>query len=84
MASDEVFVTAEELIQRIGGALDVRSPQLAEPGTFDTEAAVSLLIRPTSERLDFLAIKRTESARDPWSGHMALPGGRRLVGDGST
>jgi 8-oxo-dGTP pyrophosphatase MutT (NUDIX family) len=28
-----------------------------------------------------LLIKRAERAKDPWSGHMALPGGRREAGD---
>ncbi len=40
------------------------------------QAAVSVVIRGRSE-LDFLLIKRARSERDPWSGHMALPGGRR-------
>ena len=40
------------------------------------QAAVSVVIRGRDE-LDFLLIKRARSERDPWSGHMALPGGRR-------
>lgn len=44
------------------------------PGT--REAAVALLLRPR-EQLELLLIKRAEHERDPWSGHMALPGGRR-------
>ena len=40
------------------------------------QAAVSFVIRGRDE-LDFLLIKRARSERDPWSGHMALPGGRR-------
>jgi 8-oxo-dGTP pyrophosphatase MutT (NUDIX family) len=39
------------------------------------DAAVSVVIRARDE-LDFLLIKRARSERDPWSGHMALPGGR--------
>ena len=33
------------------------------------------------ERLDFLLIKRATHERDPWSGQMAFPGGRRDGGD---
>lgn len=44
------------------------------------EAAVSLVIR-TSPSVDLLLIRRSKSERDPWSGHMALPGGRREVTD---
>lgn len=40
------------------------------------QAAVSVVIRG-QDQLDFLLIKRAQSERDPWSGHMALPGGRR-------
>lgn len=40
------------------------------------EAAVALLVRARDE-LEVLLIKRAEHESDPWSGHMALPGGRR-------
>ncbi|MDH5590159.1 MAG: CoA pyrophosphatase [Gemmatimonadota bacterium] len=51
------------------------------PRDHDTmEAAVSLVLRGR-EYLDLLVIKRARSDRDPWSGHMALPGGRRDPGD---
>ena len=39
------------------------------------EAAVALVIRARPQ-LDFLLIKRASHESDPWSGHMALPGGR--------
>lgn len=44
------------------------------------EAAVALVLRPRVE-LELLLIKRAEDETDPWSGHMALPGGRRDPGD---
>lgn len=40
------------------------------------QAAVAVIIR-ARRPLDVLLIKRAQSDRDPWSGHMALPGGRR-------
>lgn len=40
------------------------------------EAAVSIVIRPRDD-LELLLIRRAERETDPWSGHMALPGGRR-------
>lgn len=40
------------------------------------EAAVALVLRPRDD-LELLLIKRAEHEHDPWSGHMALPGGRR-------
>lgn len=44
------------------------------------EAAVALFVR-AREQLELLLIKRAEHEADPWSGHMALPGGRRDPGD---
>jgi 8-oxo-dGTP pyrophosphatase MutT (NUDIX family) len=46
------------------------------------EAAVSIVLRAT-EGVDLLLIRRSKSERDPWSGHMALPGGRRDATDTS-
>ncbi len=72
----------DELDRRFGllkQALDARpaiGPVHAADGDSYTEAAVSLVVRAARE-LELLLIKRTVSARDPWSGHMALPGGRR-------
>lgn len=40
------------------------------------QAAVAVVLRAQPE-LELLLIKRAQSERDPWSGHMALPGGRR-------
>lgn len=45
-------------------------------------AAVSLVLRGEGEGIpELLLIKRALSPRDPWSGHMALPGGRLDPGD---
>jgi 8-oxo-dGTP pyrophosphatase MutT (NUDIX family) len=44
------------------------------------EAAVSLIVRP-HERLELLLIRRAVLPGDPWSGHAALPGGRRAPTD---
>lgn len=44
------------------------------------EAAVALVLR-AGPALELLMIQRVERADDPWSGHMALPGGRRASAD---
>jgi 8-oxo-dGTP pyrophosphatase MutT (NUDIX family) len=41
------------------------------------EAAVALALAPSAEGLALLFIRRAEHPKDPWSGQMALPGGRR-------
>ena len=44
------------------------------------EAAVALMVRAHDE-LELLLIKRAVHEQDPWSGHVALPGGRRDAED---
>lgn len=44
-------------------------------------AAVALIIRAQNARLEVLMIKRANFEGDPWSGHVALPGGQREPGD---
>ncbi len=46
-----------------------------------TRAAVAAVLRPGEEGADLLFIHRAEDPRDPWSGHMAFPGGRVDAGD---
>jgi len=52
-----------------------RDDRLAVEGD-SAQAAVAVILRATPG-LEVLLIKRAHSERDPWSGHMALPGGRR-------
>ena len=45
-------------------------------------AAVALVLRGATVReADLLFIRRAERAGDPWSGHVAFPGGRREASD---
>ena len=46
-------------------------------------AAVAMVIAPSERDLQLLLIKRAEHPLDPWSGHMAFPGGRRDATDES-
>lgn len=39
------------------------------------------LVLRAADDLELLLIERTERSDDPWSGHVALPGGRRDPGD---
>lgn len=47
----------------------------------DADAAVSLLLKPMNRDLGVLFVKRVEKPTDPWSGQMALPGGKRDAED---
>jgi 8-oxo-dGTP pyrophosphatase MutT (NUDIX family) len=59
--------------------LEERRPVQMEPA--ERQAAVALLLRERFGGLELFVIKRAEKVGDPWSGHMALPGGRREPGD---
>lgn len=55
-------------------------PGAAPPGGPDAAAAVAL-IRIRGRDPEYLLLRRALNPRDPWSGHFALPGGRREPGD---
>ena len=46
-------------------------------------SAVAMVLQVRQGELHILMIKRAEREGDPWSGHMAFPGGRRDPGDSS-
>ena len=60
--------------------LSASPPDLAEEIGETRRAAVAVVLRPD---LDLLLIQRAQRAGDPWSGHMAFPGGRAEPGDGT-
>ena len=78
LETDERFWILSEALASY--AADADDPPPPDPDFLQT--AVSLVIRANAH-LDLLLIKRARSERDPWSGHMALPGGRRDPGDES-
>jgi 8-oxo-dGTP pyrophosphatase MutT (NUDIX family) len=69
----------------LSGRLTRLKARLAQgrPGTTDDPAliwaAVAVVIVPDPDSI--LLIRRAERTGDPWSGHMALPGGRRDPAD---
>lgn len=71
---DEVNDPRIDDLQR---ALRARLPRTIGVDEAPHRAAVAVVVRPTPEDLELLLIKRPTSPRDPWSGHMAFPGGRR-------
>lgn len=43
----------------------------------DADAAVALVLKTVNQDFKVLFVKRVENPTDPWSGQMALPGGKR-------
>lgn len=46
-----------------------------------TRAAVALVLRQLPDDLELLFIERASDVRDPWSGHLAFPGGKVEPGE---
>lgn len=59
----------------VSSALGRRAPRVIEGPDVDKRAAVGTILRRTDADLEVLLIRRAERAGDPWSGHMAFPGG---------
>src|SRR5207253_9590753 len=66
------------LHQRLRSSLKETPTQSGEPVS---QAAVSLVLRQRFDETDLLVIKRALAERDHWSGHLALPGGRKDESD---
>ena len=56
-------------------------PQLFAADRSTRQAAVAVILRDQAGDTDILFIKRAVKAGDPWSGHMAFPGGHLESGD---
>lgn len=70
-------------LDAVRAALQQRSARAAAAPPGVPRAAVALVLRVGVDGLEILLIKRAERADDPWSGHVALPGGREEATDGS-
>ncbi len=69
MAHPDVQRLSQALAEHPGVRIDVPDPL--------RRAAVAVVLRlGDGDSLELLLIKRAEFAGDPWSGHVALPGGR--------
>jgi 8-oxo-dGTP pyrophosphatase MutT (NUDIX family) len=69
------------MLARLEGALSPAGTVAAAPANV-RDAAVAVIFRVAGdESLELLMIERASYAGDPWSGHVAFPGGRREAHD---
>ena len=69
-------------IAKLARALEEHPGRVIEPEQPMRRAAIALVLRMgESTEPELLMIKRAEVERDPWSGHVACPGGRMEPGD---
>jgi 8-oxo-dGTP pyrophosphatase MutT (NUDIX family) len=74
-APHSVTLRAARLRQHLSTSMDTSSDE--DPSLL--WAAVAIILTPQPDSI--LLIRRADRSGDPWSGHMALPGGRREPGD---
>lgn len=73
-------------LNHIRKRLEIHHPHAPEPGSGIRQAAVAVILRerhriPGWPETEILFIRRAEKPGDPWSGHMAFPGGHREASD---
>lgn len=66
-------------VERIRARLAATTPTVSERE--GSRAAVALIVRERGPESEILFIRRAEHPLDPWSGHMAFPGGRADLED---
>jgi 8-oxo-dGTP pyrophosphatase MutT (NUDIX family) len=62
-------------LELIRNRLAPYKPRILEEAGANDRAAVAAILRPNGDETEILLIRRAERFGDPWSGHMALPGG---------
>lgn len=68
--------TIDAFVERLRGHAPA---ELAAPAA--RRSAVAIVLRSGESGLEVLLMTRVEHERDPWSGHVSLPGGRAAEGD---
>ena len=77
MTGDATTLVDHPTFRRLSHALATRPPILAPDDGAPRRAAVAIVLRRAADDVvELLLIKRSEREDDPWSGHVALPGGR--------
>lgn len=77
-------MTSDFDLERIRGRLLGRTARRQERPDITRRAAVATILRPAPGKpgeSEVLLIKRSERLGDPWSGHMAFPGGHKEPDD---
>jgi len=68
---------------QLAATLAERPGAAADDDGAPARAAVAITLRPAADGVDLLLIRRAERVGDPWSGQIALPGGRWSPNDES-
>jgi 8-oxo-dGTP pyrophosphatase MutT (NUDIX family) len=74
----------EALLQARNASVPANEGSSTAPGTEDSSsggAAVAIIFRTGENQSEVLVIERAQQLGDPWSGHLAFPGGRHETND---
>lgn len=75
-------VLRHPVVAHVARALEARAPNVLPLEELARRAAVALVLRVgAGDAAELLMIKRAAYEGDPWSGHVALPGGRQEEGE---
>ena len=74
-------VLAHPEVSRIARALAAHPGRIVHPDVTVRYAAIAATLRMGGTGPELLLIRRAEAERDPWSGHVACPGGRMEPAD---
>lgn len=66
---------------RIAALLAVRSGDVVPDSVDRTRASVAMILHQTADDVEMLFIQRAAHDLDPWSGHIAFPGGKLEEGE---
>jgi len=61
--------------------LEPTKPLVHQTPSSSQQGAVAVILRPDGDETQVLLIRRAEREQDPWSGHMAFPGGHAEITD---
>lgn len=76
-------ISVDLVRQRLEGLAPTSSREIEAASEVTVKrAAVAMILRDGPEGAEILFIRRAEHPLDPWSGHMAFPGGRHDPEDG--
>jgi 8-oxo-dGTP pyrophosphatase MutT (NUDIX family) len=78
--NDAIFAVIQLVLNKVTENLACYDAQFGQTNADTREAAVAIILRRQPDApdcTDILFIKRAERVGDPWSGHMAFPGGHR-------
>lgn len=80
LSTSPVTASDDPRLHTLSRRLQHHRPRPAPRRPETREAGVAVVLR-TGEAMEILLIERVERQGDPWSGHMALPGGMREPAD---